>query len=92
MLGVDEYVENLLAALVHLRIFELSFSRDHSIKDGHPFTMKVSDRVPHLEYFSMPHLEYFSMRYLEYLSMPDLNCYYKRVGGELVICDRTEFP
>jgi hypothetical protein len=54
--------------------------------------MKVSDRVPHLEYFSMPHLEYFSMHHLEYLSMPNLNCYYKRVGGELVICDRTEFP
>ena len=76
MLGVDEYIVNLLAALVHLRIFELRFSRDHSIKDGHPFIMKVSDRVPHLEYFSMPPLDH---------------CY-KRVGGKLVICDRTERP
>jgi hypothetical protein len=38
--------------------------------------MKASDRVPRLEYFSIP---YF-------------NLYYKRVGGELVICDRDEYP
>jgi hypothetical protein len=37
--------------------------------------MKVSDRVPHLEYFSMPRFKHF----------------YKRVGGELVICDRSEY-
>ena len=76
MLGADEYMVNLLAALVHLRIFEFTFGSDFPIKDGHRFIMKVSDRVPHLEYFSMP----------------DFKCYYKRVGGELVICDRSEFP
>jgi hypothetical protein len=38
--------------------------------------MKVSDRVPHLEYFSMQRFKR----------------YYKRVLGELVICDWTEFP
>jgi hypothetical protein len=76
MLGVDGYIVNLLAAFVHLRIFSIHFSKDCTIKNGHRFIMKVSDRVPHLEYFSMP----------------PLNHYYKRVGGKLVICDRTECP
>ena len=76
MSGVDEYIVNLLAALVHLRIFSIHFSRHCTIKDIHPFIMKVSDRAPHLEYFSIPHLKR----------------YYKRVGRELVVCDRTEFP
>ena len=76
MLGVDEYIVNLLAAFVHLRIFSIQFSKDCTIKDGERFIMKVSDRVPHLEYFSIPHLKR----------------YFKRVGGELVICDQTECP
>jgi hypothetical protein len=76
MLGVDEYIVNLLAAFVRLRIFSIHFSKDCTIKDGHPFIMRVSDRVPHLEYFSMPPLDH----------------YYKRIGGKLVICDRTERP
>jgi hypothetical protein len=74
MLGVDEYMVNLLAALVHLRIFTMVSPRNFPIKDGHTFIIKASERVPHLEYFSLPHL------------------FYKRVGGELVTCDRTEFP
>jgi hypothetical protein len=76
MSGVDEYIVNLLAALVHLRIFSIHFSRHCTIKDIHPFIMKVSDRVPHLEYFNMP--------------FP--NHLYKRIGGQLVNCDLTEFP
>jgi hypothetical protein len=75
MLDIDEYIVNLLAALVHLRIFVFIFDGDCPIKDGHLLIMKVSDRVPHLEYFAMPLLKH----------------YYKRVGGEWVICDRTEF-
>ena len=76
MLGVDEYIVNLLATFVHLRIFEFRFGGDCPIRDFcHRLIMKASDRVPHLEYFSIPHLDH-----------------YKRVGGELVICDRTEFP
>ena len=78
MSGVDEYIVNLLAALVHLRIFSIHFSRHCTIKDIHPFIMKVSDRVPHIEYFSMSHLDHYF--------------YYKRVGGKLVICDQTECP
>jgi hypothetical protein len=76
MLGVDEYFVNLLAGLVHLRIFEFKFDDDFPTKDVLQFIMKVSDRVPHLEYLSMPHLDH----------------YYKRVGGELVICDEMEHP
>jgi hypothetical protein len=66
----------MLAALVHLRIFEFILGGDCPMGDDHQFIMKVSDRVPHLEYFSMPRLRR----------------YYKRVGGELVVCDRSEFP
>jgi hypothetical protein len=76
MLGVDEYIVNLLAALVHLRIFVFRFDRECPVMDGHQFVMKVSDRVPHLDYYSTPRFSHF----------------YKRVGGELVIWDWTEFP
>jgi hypothetical protein len=76
MLGVDEYIVNLLAALVHIRIFQFESDDPCPIRDVSSFIEKVSDRVPHLEYFSVP----------------DLSCYYKRVGGEFVICDLTEFP
>jgi hypothetical protein len=76
MMDVEEYFVNLLAAFVHLRFFEFETEDDCPIEDGHSFIMKVFDRVPHLEYFFMHHLEH----------------YYKRVGGELVICDHTERP
>jgi hypothetical protein len=76
MLGVDEYIVNLLAALVHLRIFAFEFTIHSPIEDVDQFTMEVSDRAPHLEYFSIPALDH----------------YYKRVGGELVVCDQTECP
>ena len=74
-MDVDEYIVNLLAGLVHLRSFDFQIDEEGPIKDVHQFVMKVSDRVPHLEYFSMPPFKH----------------YYKRVGGELVICDRSEF-
>jgi len=74
MKDLDEYIVNLLAGLVHLRIFELD--GQSPIENIHQFIMKISDRVPHLEYFSMSYR----------------GPYYKRVGGELVICDRTECP
>jgi hypothetical protein len=75
---VDKYIVNLLAALVYLRIFTFDFIEDSPIMNGHPFIMEVSDHVPHLEYFPIPPLDHF----------------YKRVGGELVVCDETEteFP
>jgi hypothetical protein len=81
MLGVDEYFVNLLAALVHLRIFTIQFDddfpvEDATVMDADPFILKVSDRAPHLEYFSIPLLD----------------DYYKQVGGKLVVCDEEEFP
>jgi hypothetical protein len=76
MLDDSEYFINLLAALVHLRIFTIQLDDDCPVEDAHPFILKVSDRVHHLEYFSIPR--------------PDN--YYKRVGGKLVVCDKNEFP
>ena len=76
MLGVDEYIVNLLAAFVHLRIFEFGVDDLYPIEDAHPLIMEASDRVPHLEYFSIPHF----------------GLYYKRVGGKLVECDWAEYP
>ena len=73
---VDEYIVNLLAAFVHLRIFTFDFTEDSPIMSDHPFIMEVSDQIPHLEYFSIPPLDHF----------------YKRVGGKWVVCDETEFP
>jgi hypothetical protein len=72
MLDFDEYMVDLLAALFHLRIFE--FDATCPIVDVHQFIMKVSNRVPHLEYFSIPPLDH----------------YYKRIGGKLAICDEME--
>ena len=52
MLDFDGHIVNLLAGLVYLRIFKLDI---YDIDDEWPlwgqFIMKVSDRVPHLEYF-----------------------------------------
>ena len=76
MLRLDEYIINLLGGLVHLRIFEFGLYYDFFTKDVHQLIKNVYDRVPHLEYFSMP----------------DLDHYYKRVGGGLVICDEMEHP
>jgi hypothetical protein len=54
MLDANEYLVNLLAGLVHLRIFKFDIGEEWPLRDQ--FTMKVSDRVPHLEYFHMrPH-------------------------------------
>ena len=76
MLDIDEYIVNLLAGLVHLRIIYFYIYEEWPLKDVRQFIMKVSDRVPHLEYFWMPLLDH----------------YYKRVGRELVTCDCTERP
>jgi hypothetical protein len=76
MLDYDEYIINLLAAFVHLRIFAFEFEDDCPIKDGYPFIVKAFDRAPHLEYILMFHLD----------------LYYQRVGGKLVVCDQMECP
>jgi hypothetical protein len=76
MLDVEEYILNLLAGLVHLQVMNFYIYKKSPIKDVQQFITKVSDRVPHLEYFSMPPIDH----------------HYKRVGGELVICDEMERP
>jgi hypothetical protein len=78
MLDFDEYIVDLLTALVHLRIFEFVFEFDETcpIVDVHQFIRAVSDQVPHLEY----------------ISIPSLHQRHKRIGGELVICNSTECP
>ena len=45
-------------------------------EDAISFIMKASYRAPHLEY----------------LANLDCDEYWKRVGGEWVICDKAEFP
>jgi hypothetical protein len=47
-----EYIGNLLAALVSLRVFTLTFDDDER-DDDLPFVTQVSDRAIHLEYFIM---------------------------------------
>ena len=78
MLDVEEHFVNLLAGLVHLRIFEFQIngSGECPIVEVQQFIRAVSDRVPHLEY----------------ISFPSLHQYHKRIGGELVICNSTECP
>jgi hypothetical protein len=83
----DEWLENLLAALISLRAFTFNVylalyqappvlwgsEQDHLL-----FVRKVADRAPHLEYFAVS---------------CDGNVYrWKRVKGEWVPCNRAEFP
>jgi hypothetical protein len=71
------YIGSLLAVLVSLRLFAFRPERPCPSKDVLAFITKASDRAPHLEYFSI-----LSTKYR----------YWKRIGGEWVICDETEFP
>ena len=79
MLDFDENIGSLLAALVSLQVFKLSFSvfyeYEYPIDDGLAFIAEVSDKAPHLKYFALP----------------DVPEYCKRVGGEWVFCDETEY-
>jgi len=76
-LDFDEHIGSLLAALVSLRIFEFETDEECPVGDVLAFITKASDRAPHLEYFAILHTE---------------DHYWKRIGGEWVICDETEFP
>jgi hypothetical protein len=79
MMDFDEYIESLLAALVSLQVFEFSFpdiyEYENPIDDSLAFIAQVSDMAPHLKYFALP----------------DVPEYCKRVGGEWVFCDETEY-
>ena len=74
-----KWLESLLIALVSLRIFTIvnvGSSRDAEVYFN--FIVKISDGVPHLEYFTL--LDHYQFRY------------WKRVGKEWVICDEAESP
>jgi hypothetical protein len=48
---------------------------DHFDAEYFPFIVKISDRVPHLEYFTIDDIGIH---------------YWKRVGKEWVVCDKAE--
>ena len=83
----DEWLGNLLAALISLRVLTFSFVLSlHQVppvlwgyEQAHLlFVRKVTDQAPHLEYFAVSW---------------DVNDYYwKRVKGEWVPCNRADFP
>ena len=77
MLDFEEHIGSLLAVLVSLRLFAFRVYGTSPIGNVLAFITKASDQAPHLEYFAMWHNKYR---------------YWKRIGGEWVICDETEFP
>jgi hypothetical protein len=77
MLDFGEYIGSLLAVLVSLRIFVFETDIRCPIGDAVASLKKASDRAPHLEYFATWRSTYH---------------YWKRIGGEWVICGKTEFP
>ena len=77
MLGFDEYIGSLLSALVSLRLFAFRVYGTSPIGDFLAFITNAPDQAPHLEYLAM---------------LQTNSRYWKRIGGEWVICDETEFP
>ena len=76
MLDFDEHIGSLLAVLVSLRLFVFDTGDRRPVEDVLAFITKTSDRAPHLEYFAVRETG---------------DHYWKRIGGEWVICDETEF-
>jgi hypothetical protein len=84
---VDEWLGNLLAAMISLRVFTFRFVSDLSwaplvLLGPEPahllFVRTVTDRAPHLKYFAVLWGVY--------------DYHWKRVHGEWVPCHRAEFP
>ena len=82
----SEWIENLLATLVALRVFGVDFNYgrrhdpmwDYVPTGGYlPFIKQVSNRAPNLEYFAIFDGE---------------SHYGKLVRGEWVLCDEAGFP
>ena len=67
----------MIVALTSLRVFAFENAVENW-GDAISFIMKASDRAPHLEYLA--NLDGAESQY------------WKRVGGEWVICDKAEFP
>jgi hypothetical protein len=68
----SEWIENLLATLVTLRVFGTESRRDGPTEGYLPFITQVSNRAPQLEYFAI---------------LDVVGSYMKRVRGEWVHCD-----
>jgi hypothetical protein len=73
----SEWIENLLATLVTLRVFGTVSLYGVPAGGRLPFITQVSNRAPKLEYFSM----YYGRGH-----------YKKLVHGEWVLCDKAIFP
>jgi len=76
----NEWIENLLATLVTLRVFGAHFQGgrpDDFIKGHLPFITRVSNRAPKLEYFTI---------------YDGKSHYWKQVRGEWVLSDDARFP
>jgi hypothetical protein len=75
-------IKDLLATLVSLRVFSLCGFGHRSqyihTENYLPYITEVTDRAPHLEFFSI-----FEGGFHHYV---------KRVCGKWVICDEAEFP
>ena len=77
MFELDEYIGSLLEVLVSLRLFAFRLYGTSPIGDVLAFITNAPNRAPHLEYLAISH---------------KYSRYWKRIGGEWVICDETEFP
>src|SRR5277367_5915318 len=77
MLDFDEYVGSLLAVLVSLRLLAFRVYDMSRVENVFASITNSPDRAPHLEYLAI----LYQGRH-----------YWKRIGGEWVICDETEFP
>ena len=81
----EEWLGNLLAALISLRVFTLDSAFDihqaptmfGSEEAYLRFVENVTDRTPHLEYFAA--------------SCDEIDYFCKRVHGKWVPCDSAEF-
>ena len=73
----SEWIENLLATLVTLRVFGTESRRDGPTEGYLPFITQVSNRAPQLEYFAI---------------CDGSSHYGKLVQGEWVLCDKARFP
>jgi hypothetical protein len=70
----------LLVAFVSLRVFTLDLLGDHHPSEKYLRCItKVSDRAPHLEFFTIEDGAEYTFRY-------------KRVSANWVVCDEDEYP
>jgi hypothetical protein len=82
-MGFNEYIGSLLAALGPFQVFEITCGNrfdfldndEVPLEDSLAFITEVSDKAPQLKYFAVSYLRN----------------YCKRVGGEWIFCDETDY-